>query len=114
MIEVNYYRDEKGNKPVKIFIDNLEIKLRAKIFSRFELLEEFGNNLGLPYSRFLGDGIFELRVSESGLAIRILFFFTEGHQAILTHGFIKKSKKTLRREIDKAKRYKREWEGRHE
>ena len=61
MYEVNYYEDARGRRPVEEFIDGLPAKMRAKVFGRLELLEEHGAALGMPFSRHLDDGIFELR-----------------------------------------------------
>ena len=47
--------------PVKEFLDSLDNKMRAKFSMEIKLLEEKGNQLREPYSKPLGDGIFELR-----------------------------------------------------
>ena len=58
---VEFYETEKGENPSLDFINTLEGKLRAKVFRDLKLLEKKGNELRLPYSENLGDGIFELR-----------------------------------------------------
>ncbi len=50
-----------GRCPVAEFIDALDNKMKAKVFGRVELLEKYGSQLNMPYSRHLDDGIFELR-----------------------------------------------------
>ena len=47
---------------VETFLRSLNGKEIAKIIHTIELLEEFGNNLGLPHSRHMSDGLLELRV----------------------------------------------------
>ncbi len=69
------------------------------------LLKENGSDLREPYSKYLGDGIFELRAKVSTDITRVLYFFVSGRKAILTHGFIKKTQKTPPSEISRAKRY---------
>ena len=58
---VEFYETEKGERPSLDFINTLEVKLRAKVFRDLKLLEEKGNELRLPYSEDLDDGIFEIR-----------------------------------------------------
>ena len=101
--EVNFYRDKYGNKPVGIFIRNLDIKMKAKVVANLHLLEEYGNLAREPLSKELEDGIFELRIIEGNNIVRILYFFDKGQIIIATNGFVKKQQKTPMREIDLAK-----------
>ncbi len=48
------------------------------------------------------DGLYEIRVEYQGNIYRIFCCFDEGKIIVLFNGFHKKSKKTPRREIDKA------------
>ena len=88
--------------------------MKAKVFGRIELLEEYGPRRGMPFSRHLSDGIFELRTVQGNNITRVLYFFIVGQQVILTHGFVKKTQKTPAREIEKAKRIRDEWRLEHE
>ncbi len=114
MFRIDYYEDERGNKPVKQFIDSLDYKMKAKIFRRLELLEEYGPELGMPFSRHLSDGIFELRTVQGNNITRILYFFVIGKKIILTHGFVKKTQKVPQKEIEKARKLRSDWEKRYE
>ena len=114
MFDVDYYEDENGKKPAEEFIDSLDVKMRAKVFGRLELLEEHGSELGMPFSRHLDDGIFELRTVAGNNITRILYFFVVGRRVILTHGFVKKTRKTPAREIDRAKQIREDWRKRNE
>lgn len=67
MFAIDYYEDEHGRRPVEEFIDSLDMKMRAKVFGRLALLEEHGQKLGMPFSRHLEDGIYELRTSKGKL-----------------------------------------------
>lgn len=44
----------------------------------------------------------------------MFYFFYSGQRIIVTNGFIKKTQKTPRGEIEKALRYKHDWEVRNE
>jgi protein of hypothetical function DUF891 len=100
---VEFYEKENGEIPVINFIDSLEPKMGAKVLSLIEILEEKGNQLRLPYSECLEDGIFELRCKFGSDITRTLYFFYEGANIILTNGFVKKTQKTPAQEIKLAK-----------
>ena len=100
---VEFYEKENGEIPVINFIDSLEPKMGAKVLSLIEILEEKGNQLRLPYSECLEDGIFELRCKFGSDITRTLYFFYEGANIILTNGFVKKTQKTPAQEIKHAK-----------
>ncbi len=88
------------------FILSLENKMQAKVFRLLNLLEEFGNQLSEPHSKYLEEGIYELRIKQSSNTTRVLYFFFTGKRIILTNGFVKKTQKTPRNEIELAKRRK--------
>lgn len=104
-MNVDYYELPNGRRPAKEYIDSLEKPLQSKTARTIEMLREYGNALGAPESKFLEDGIFELRTTMGNNAGRVLYFFCIGDTAVLTHGFVKKTQRTPRREIEKAKRY---------
>ena len=83
--------------------------MRAKVLRTIETLEDMGNQLREPYSKHLDDGIFELRAKVGSDISRVMYFFVVNHEIILTHGFIKKSQKTPPAEIDRAKRYRKDY-----
>lgn len=114
MLSISYYEDSRGKKPVESFIDSLDIKMRAKLFGRLELLEEYGSLLGMPFARHLIDGIYELRTVQGNNVTRVLYFFSSEKEIVLTHGFMKKTQKTPRREIDRALKIRQDWRRRHE
>ena len=58
----------------------------------------------MPLSESLQDGIFELRAKVGSNISRVMYFFVIGNQAVLTHGFIKKTQKTPSKEIERAKK----------
>ena len=109
MFEVVYYEKLNNEKPAEEYILSTSDKMKAKIFKTLELLEEFGNELRLPYSKFLEDGIFELRTKVGSDISRVLYFFVVSKKIILTHGFTKKTEKTPREEIDRAKKYREDF-----
>ena len=107
--EVEFYQNSKGKEPVQEFLLSLDSKMRAKMLGMISLLQEYGNDLREPYSKYLSDGIFELRAKQGSDISRVLYFFCIGQTIILTNGFIKKTQKTPQAEIDRAKRYRAEY-----
>ena len=103
--QVEFYEKENGEKPVKDFLIGLDLKMRAKISSAISLLQDNGPELREPYSKHISEGIFELRIKVGSDCSRVLFFFYVDRRIILTNGFLKKTQKTPKSEIDKAKRY---------
>lgn len=64
---------------------------------------QYGWPLGMPLVRSLGDGLWEVR-SRLRDGIARVIFFTQGDVMALVHGFIKKSQKTPKRDLDLARR----------
>ena len=103
---IEYVELESGEKPFEEFVLGLQVHERAKLFETINYFVELKNN-DLPIkeniSKHLEDGIFELRISLTNKIARSLYFYQKGAKIIITHGFIKKTQKTPRKEIEKAK-----------
>lgn len=113
MFQVDFYTLPSGQKPVQQFLDSLPAKMRTKALYSLAILEEFGGTLREPHSKSLGDGLFELRVKFAGDISRIFYFFVVDNRIILTNGFIKKTAKTPKAELELARKYKLDYERRH-
>lgn len=107
MYSVKFYRDSDGNEPVKEYLQQLRKKQDKdsrinlnKINDYIQALSEYGTRAGEPYMKHLDGGIWELRP----LRNRILFFYWDGNSFVLLSHFIKKTQKTPKKEIEKAKR----------
>lgn len=106
---VEFYETKEGERPAEEFLDELDVKMRGKLVMTLKVLQEQGNRLREPYSKHLEDGIFEVRGKVGSDISRVLYFFYYGERIILTNGFIKKTQKTPRGEIEKAKRYRKDF-----
>ena len=113
MFEVDFYQLPDGEKPVETFLDSLDKKMRVKALYGISILEEFGNTLREPHSKPIGDGLFELRIKFASDITRIFYFFVVNNKIILTNGFVKKTPKTPKSEIELARKYKADYERRH-
>ena len=112
MFDIEFYRLSNGDAPVQAFLDSLDHRMRAKALYSLSLLEEYGNQLREPYSKPIGEGLFELRVKFASDISRIFYFFVVGNKIVLTNGFIKKAMKTPKAELTLARKYKADYEGR--
>ena len=112
--EIIFYKNDKGEKPVEDFLDSLDDKMRAKILLSIRIVKEKGFQARMPYSEELENGIFELRAKVGSDISRVLYFFVVGRRIILTNGFIKKTQKTPRAEIERAKKYRADYLSREE
>lgn len=65
-----------------------------------QLLKAYDTRTGLPAIKYIEGDIWKLRPTQG----RILFAYWKDDKFILLHHFVKKMKKTPRREIDQAKR----------
>ena len=97
------YEDINGKIPVQEFLKKLNPKMRAKMYGMLVILQEKGNMLREPYSKYIGDGIFELRCKFGSDITRVMYFFYYDRKIVLTNGFIKKAQKTPPEEIQIAK-----------
>lgn len=111
MYEVIFYEDDDGSCPVDDFLDGLTTKIRAKAEKWMEKLEEEGPNLPRPYADIVRDKIRELRISFGTNSYRILYFFN-GKEIVLTHAFVKKTKKVPDAEVEKAKKIMKDYKKR--
>ncbi len=70
------------------------------------------NRLPSKFVRHIEDGIYELRTEFEGNIFRTFFIFDEGNVVVLFNGFRKKSQKTPKEEIEKAKQIRKAYEER--
>lgn len=111
---VIHYDREPGKCPVREFLDGLGMKERAKVLAAVDLLEEEGPNLHRTYADYLRDRIHELRIRVSRARYRVLYFFWDRCDIVLTHGITKKSGRVPETEIDRAVRCREDWLRRHD
>ena len=108
MYTVEFYETRDGQCPVWEFLENLRIKSASNKDARIqhkqaslyiELLQQNGTRLNDNITKHLEDGIWELRPGNN----RVFYFFYENNTFVLLHQFRKKSQKTPKCEIQKAK-----------
>ncbi|MDT8287486.1 MAG: type II toxin-antitoxin system RelE/ParE family toxin [Elusimicrobiales bacterium] len=105
MFKVIYYVSPRGENFVRDFILSLPEKVACKVAEHIKYLSLTGPLAKPRYACYLGDKIFELRVSFAHYEPRILYFF-HSRGIVLTHGFLKKTRAVPPEEIERAKRIK--------
>ena len=108
MYEIEFYETEDGKCPIWDFLEALRLKAPTNKDARIqhkqaslyiELLQQNGTHINAEITKHLDDGIWELRPGNN----RIFYFFYQNDTYVLLHQFRKKSQKTPKREIEKAK-----------
>lgn len=94
-----------GDCPVENFLNDItDKKLRAKTIKNIYQLAMEGETARMPLSRYIDDGIYELRSVQSSNITRIFYFFVVGNKIIMTNGYVKKSQELNKKEFEKAKK----------
>jgi len=96
-----FYRSDQGREPVRDWLKDLSLEDRKTIGEDVKDVE-FAWPIGMPLVRSMGNGLWEERSSLRGGRIARILFCTDEEHMILLHGFIKKTQKTPKREIDLA------------
>ncbi len=65
---------------------------------------EFGSNLGMPHTKLIDEGLFELRVKGKEGIARVFYCTRAGKRIVMLHVFIKKTQKTPKKELKLATR----------
>jgi phage-related protein len=90
-----------GLEPVREWLKTLEAGDRKAIGEDIKDVE-FSRPLGMPLVRALGNELWEVRSRLPGGRIARVLFCVAREQMLLLHGFIKKTQRTPKREIDLA------------
>ena len=71
----------------------------ARFIRYAERVEIYGPDLGMPHTRAMGDGLFELRLKAGEGIARVFYCTRVGHRIVVLHHFIKKTDKTPAKEL---------------
>lgn len=91
---------------IQYFNPKLQLQIEAwpiGIFASFvriaEQMQLSGPSLGMPYTKALGKGLFEVRAGGREGIGRVFFCCSQGKRIVLLHAFIKKTQHTPQKEI---------------
>lgn len=114
MFEIVFYRDKNGKSEIVDYLDELKDKAntdknarinKEKILAYMAVLTEYGTRIGEPFVKHIEGNLWELRP----LSNRIFFFCWKDNKFIMVHHFIKKSQKTPKKELEKARKNMQEY-----
>lgn len=108
MIHIKYethrskiFKSDLGKEPVKDWLKELS-KDEKKIIGSDVKMVEYGWPIGMPVCKPLGSGLYEVRSGLPSHRISRIIFCIHKNEMILLHGFIKKSQKTPKTDMDLA------------
>lgn len=105
---IEFYKDKNGSCEIVDFLEKLRIKSTKSKDARIQynqivfyidMLSKNGTNLPLNITKHIDEDIWELRPGNN----RVFYFYYKNNTYVLLHYFRKKSQKTPKREIDRAK-----------
>ena len=100
-VQARFYLTPAGGNPVRDWLMKLGPEDKRQLGHDISVVE-FGWPIGMPVCRNLGDGLWEIRSDLSnGRIARVLFCMRRG-ELMLLHGFIKKTQKTPKADLDLA------------
>lgn len=110
MYHIEFYRQENGYSPMEALMNELESRAHEskdgriqwkQMVRQIDTLAELGIEcMPVNMTKHIDENLWELRPGRR----RVLYFYHKGNTYVLLHSFIKKTQKTPRREIEKAKR----------
>jgi len=99
MHTVHYY-----NTSVQNDVLSLPIGILARYTKLVERMIAFGPNLGMPHTRALGGGLFEIRAKSLEGIGRVFYCCLIRQRIVILHCFVKKTDKTPEKEMEIARR----------
>lgn len=102
-LQVRFFRTGRGVEPVRTWLKSLPKEEKVVIGTDIKTVQ-YGWPLGMPLVKHLDLGIWEIRSSLPRGKIARVLFFMHFNAMVLINGFIKKSQKTPKDELDLAKK----------
>ena len=114
MYDIEFYSTADGTSELWDFLVVLQQKAltnkdarnqHKQIAQYIQLLQDHGTRLGENITKNVDEDIWELRPGNN----RVFYFFHRNNTCVLLHHFRKKTQKTPRREIERAKAERDDW-----
>ena len=106
-LPARFYRTSGGTEPVREWLKGLDASDRRIVGADIKEIE-FDWPVGMPLCRPVGQRLWEVRSNISRGRIARVMFCIAGGEMVLLHGFVKKSQKTPRPDLELALRRKKE------
>lgn len=101
---ITYY-----NKSVQDEILDMPASFLARYLRYTDRMEIFGPDLGMPHTKAMGNGLFELRLKAADGIARVFYCTVVNKKIVILHYFIKKTDKTPAKEFNKATKRMKEY-----
>ena len=95
-----FFKNSSGREPVRDWLKSLTKEERKLIGDDIKTVE-YGWPIGMPVCKGMGRGLYEVRTELRDTIARVLFSIS-GNKMLLLHGFVKKTKKTPKNELETA------------
>ena len=92
------------NAAVQAAIEQWPAGINASFTRIVQQMLESGPNLGLPYTKPFGNGLFEIRAKAAEGIGRAFFCTLVERKIVILHGFIKKTQQTPHKELTLARK----------
>ena len=103
-LKASFYKTENGNEPVREWLKSLERSEKKAIGEDIQTVQ-YGWPAGIrgrDLVKKVDHGLWEVRTELGNKTSRVIFTFWKG-EIVLLHGFIKKTQKTPKEDLDLAK-----------
>ena len=113
-MDVIFYDDARGREAAVEYLDRLERNGELMAIGMFEhatdLLGRYGSTIGMPFSRLIDRNrrVYELRFGDHRMG-----YIVHGGQAVLLHGWRKRTQRLDVREVARAATEAENWRARH-
>ena len=94
---IHYY-----NQSVKEDLRDLPKSIKAKFEAIMDKMIGCGPDIGLPFTKAMGNGLFEIRAKAQEGIVRGMFCTIAGNTIVILHVFLKKTHATPKKELDLA------------
>ncbi|HKT32843.1 MAG TPA: type II toxin-antitoxin system RelE/ParE family toxin [Gammaproteobacteria bacterium] len=91
------------NAKVAALVEAWPVGILASFNRIAKMMQDYGPDLGLPHTRALGGGLFEIRAKGREGIGRAFYCTVTGQCIVILHAFVKKTQKTPQRELDLAR-----------
>lgn len=89
-------------------VEAWSVGIRASFLRIAELMAQYGPDLGMPHTKAMGAGLFEVRAKGREGIGRAFYCSLIGERIVILHAIIKKTEKTPARELEIARARQRE------
>jgi phage-related protein len=96
--QLNYY-----NAKVTEQLEAWPVGIRAGFLRIAELMQMYGPDIGMPHTKAMGAGLFEVRAKGREGIGRAFYCTLVGERIMILHAIIKKTDKTPARELARAR-----------